>query len=341
LRELAREPARWALTIARVRGVPIRLHIFFPLFAFIVLARVLMAPTANPLGGDFVFALTGVAALIVAVIIHELGHVAMTWFVVGETDEIIMWPLGGLTEPVTPTQALRTKEFAVAASGPALNLLVCAVLTPILILLIGEWRDLASNMLDPAAAYSVWAVGGKPTWWIMALWWLNYASAVVAVFNLVPMLPLDGATMLESAVRTRVGRERAVEIVTVIGYTTAALFALMAIVAGATFAFAVALFGALCTHRRSRQIAFLAGHRANWSDHVEGECEEARSAGGAIDTTIDDEFHAGHAHPDDFASASFESEIDRILDKIHREGMIALTNAERAILEKASTRKRG
>lgn len=115
-------------------------------------------------------------ALLASVLLHELAHaVAARRFgfpVIG----ITLWAFGGFTSyrPVRNTPA---REAAIAAAGPASTFVVAAAAWLV-------WRQLPGD--STALAEIIGAVA--------------LANAVVAVFNMLPALPLDGGSILASGI---------------------------------------------------------------------------------------------------------------------------------------------
>ena len=91
-----------------VQGVPIRLHASF----------LLLLPIAYVLSdGNLAWSLALTAITFVLVLFHECGHLFAARAFRCYYDEIVLWPLGGLTGPETPLRPL--SQCVVAAAGPA------------------------------------------------------------------------------------------------------------------------------------------------------------------------------------------------------------------------------
>ncbi|KAF4667312.1 hypothetical protein FOL47_003635, partial [Perkinsus chesapeaki] len=86
----------------------IRLH---PTLAFYIIAQLILFMS--------VFGLASVAIILVTVFLHEMGHVAAARLVGGHTDEVVLWPLGGLG--VSWYERTFVNKVVVTMSGPIVN----------------------------------------------------------------------------------------------------------------------------------------------------------------------------------------------------------------------------
>lgn len=127
-----RDPISWSFPLGRLFGVTVRVHILFPLFALAMIMRVGFgreAEQAPP--GLWIDTAVVMLLLFFSVLLHEFGHCFGARMVEGDAHEILMWPLGGLASievPHTPKA-----NFVAAAAGPAVNLLLCALATLVLV----------------------------------------------------------------------------------------------------------------------------------------------------------------------------------------------------------------
>jgi Zn-dependent protease len=149
----------------------------------------------------------------VSVLAHELGHCVVALHYGLPVRRLRLFLLGGISEvgrsPNRPAQ-----EGMVAAAGPAVSI--------VLALLFG-----ASLAFVPA---------GGPVW--LLLLETTLANAAVAVFNLLPGLPLDGGRMLRAAVWGLTGKRGTGTTTAVVGGGIVAglliLWALLRLVQGST-----------------------------------------------------------------------------------------------------------
>lgn len=175
-----RDLLSWNLYLGRWCGVQIRLHAFFLLLA-------ILAIPAGPLGPDESgwYGLIALALLLASVLWHEVGHCLAARHFGLPPDQVLLWPLGGLTAVGASQDPQR--EAKVALAGPFANLLVCAALAPML--LVTDNADLIRFSLPPTEADATlsWPLT------VALAFWLN---GMLVVVNLLPAMPLDGGRAL-------------------------------------------------------------------------------------------------------------------------------------------------
>lgn len=168
-----------ALLRGRVLGIPVHLDLTF------VVVMALLGYRSGVTAVEF-----GLWLLItpIAVLVHELGH-ALVARTTGAQPQIALAGFGGVTTYSSPTEVSRLRSLAISLAGPGVGL----ALGLLLILL-----DRAVGAgLDPAG------------WQAVALWTGKFTCIVWSVFNLLPVLPLDGGQAMREllpgtpAVRTR------------------------------------------------------------------------------------------------------------------------------------------
>ncbi len=162
------------LRLGRVLGVPVLLSPSWFLFALAVV--LLYGPALEESGVDRGYAAAaGFAALLLAsVLLHEIGHCVVARLFGLPVRSITVTFLAGATEITEPPQT-PAREYAVAVVGPMVSLLLAGL----------------------AAAGALLADDGALG---TALQLAAVANAVVAVFNLLPGLPLDGGRVLRAVV---------------------------------------------------------------------------------------------------------------------------------------------
>lgn len=169
----------------RVGGVPVRLNPSWPVSLAVVVA--VMAVLARRLLSDrpplaaATFAVALALLLMLGVLLHELGHCwAARWAgqrVLGIRFDV----LGGQTD-LAGIDVRPGRDALVAAAGPAMSGLLALV----------AW--LVAQPLER---------GSIP--WLLAMA-VTVVNALLAVFNLLPALPLDGGEVLRAVVSRLTGR---------------------------------------------------------------------------------------------------------------------------------------
>ncbi len=161
------------LVLGRPFGIPVRLH-----WTFFLLPLLVVLADAGSGAGVLIAGLVWIVALFASVVVHEFAHCLVARRRGSTVRDIVLFPLGGVSEidelPETPSD-----ELAIAVVGPLTSAVLGAVLLSF------AW----------AAGAHVW----PPTlfagnWWAR-LGWLNL---LLAAFNLVPALPMDGGRVLRA-----------------------------------------------------------------------------------------------------------------------------------------------
>ena len=173
----------------RIGGIPLRVHpswfIILVLFTLAFQSEVAQLPEAQGLvWASWLTGFLTALLLFVSVLLHELGHSVMAIREGVKVSSITLFLLGGVArvekECPTPMGALR-----VAAAGPAVSLLLAAGLLASM---------QAAAQVNPLLGNLVAKLG-----------WLNL---ILALFNLLPGLPLDGGLILKALVWQWTGSQR-------------------------------------------------------------------------------------------------------------------------------------
>lgn len=184
---------RLSWKIGRVAGIDLYLHATF------LLMMAILAFSRHGLEAVLL-----VSALFGCVLLHELGHALMARRFGIPTEDITLYPIGGVARlhrmPRDPGA-----ELLIALAGPAVNVVLAAVL----FLLAG----VTSMFLPTLTAEVVGAI----------LHDLLLVNLLLAGFNLIPIFPMDGGRVLRALLSSRIGRLRATEIAAAIGQGLAIL----------------------------------------------------------------------------------------------------------------------
>ena len=199
----------WSWRIGSFRGIAVFVHATFVLLLGAILAYHLLT------GRDIGVAVSGIAfvSLIFAcVVLHEFGHALTAQRYGIATRDITLYPIGGVARleriPREPRQ-----ELLIALAGPAVNLVIAAVL--FLILIAGR----AAIGME-----SVRLVGGEL---FQKLMWVNLG---LALFNLLPAFPMDGGRVLRALLAQRMEYGRATRTAAGIGQAMAFLFGFVGLI---------------------------------------------------------------------------------------------------------------
>jgi Zn-dependent protease/CBS domain-containing protein len=166
----------------RISGVEVRLH-----FTFVILIALLVLST-RPEAWTHLLLATGIFA---SVLLHEFAHAHVARRFQIRTLDIIMYFLGGVAR-LERQPGLR-EDLLIAAAGPLANLLLAA----------------AFHFLHAA----------NPT--VSHLADLRQANLLLALFNLLPALPLDGGRILRCLLSFRMPELRAARLTGISGQVIA------------------------------------------------------------------------------------------------------------------------
>ena len=316
----------WSIPFGTWFGVRVRISIWLPLVVLFIFLRL-----PWPLN----LALAGIG--FVSILLHEYGHIFAARLTGGTGEDILMWPLGGLAfvRPANSTFA----QLLTHGGGLLVNLSLC-LLAVVPVSQAGSLGNAFYPFLVPIHNITNW-----PQDLAILTCWLNW---VLILFNLIPVMPLDGGQMVRSIAASHVGSRRAVEIGTMVGFVVGAVFMVIGIFVpdGATIRGAsVVLFGALIfisnllerhqlqqtdvyddsflgydfsqgytSLEREERVERPPGPIARWRKRRQEEKEQKRL----------------------LEQAEVERELDALLEKVHTQGMQSLTEAEKRRLKKAS-----
>ena len=162
-----------------------------------------------------------ITAIFVCVALHEMGHTLAARLVGIEVTSIILWPLGGVAnlnrrpEKVLP-------GLAISAAGPLTNLLIFGVLAFLSLFV----RLVERSMLLPGL--SVFLINADIFPFLVGL---AAANLSLALFNLVPVFPLDGGQIARGLLKLAFGEKRADLIMLIISLPLALLLTFAGVLA--------------------------------------------------------------------------------------------------------------
>ncbi|HOX07612.1 MAG TPA: site-2 protease family protein, partial [Planctomycetota bacterium] len=277
--------------------------------------------------------LTG--ALLFVIVWHELGHAWAARRSRLRVDGIMLWILGGECRIVGGMPSPRTELF-VALGGPAAHLLLAAgTFVPIFLLLPRiDLLDLRDPVGVKSGLYAAWSV-----------------AAFILVFNLIPAFPLDGGRVLRAALAFRMGDVRATRAAVRAGQVIFALLFLLGLAGrgGGVLLGFLAVYMFFEAERELREVlhaggvynpearniyAAELGLRQDWSREATDRSGPGGKPGFFARWRTRRQLRklqrATERHE------RLRAEVDRILDKVNREGLPALTAKEKKILKQAS-----
>lgn len=210
----------WSFSIGKLLGSELRVHATFLLLLVWIgtAAWVSEGVVAGILNVSFVL------ALFACVVAHEFGHALMARRFGIRTPDITLLPIGGMAR-LERIPEYPAKEIAVAIAGPAVNVVIWAVLTVLLdagssITALAEIEDSSQGFFERLAAVNLFLV----------------------LFNMIPAFPMDGGRVLRAALAIRLDRVRATQIAASAGQALAFLFGFLGLTTGNPLLMLIAIF---------------------------------------------------------------------------------------------------
>ncbi|MBS0263734.1 MAG: hypothetical protein JSS02_17465 [Planctomycetes bacterium] len=203
-------PLFWSFSAGTWCGVNLRISWLMPIVLFMF-----------PFKLGLTLGLSLFVVMFCSVLLHEMGHILAANATDGAGDEILMWPLGGLA--FVQTSSPRSERIT-AAAGPLVNLLLCGLFLPAVLV-----SDALPGVLNPLTVpFSSDTFGRKLISDIQVLtFWFNWVCLLI---NLVPAYPMDGGQILRSFMVTRMGAGIGTEIAIRIGMAAAILLVIVDVI---------------------------------------------------------------------------------------------------------------
>jgi Zn-dependent protease/CBS domain-containing protein len=203
-----------SLQIAKVRGIPIRVHISFllilPILALLFgrvfgqAAQAANVPPERITGAPWLWGLGLAIALFASVVLHELAHAFYAVKSGGQVRDITLLMIGGVSRIEEPPSRARDEAW-MSLVGPIVSLLIGG-------LSIGVYR-----LLGGANSFNL----------RFAFFYLGQLNIFLGIFNLLPAFPMDGGRIVRALLVKRFGRVRATRIAGNVGKGFALLFAII------------------------------------------------------------------------------------------------------------------
>jgi Zn-dependent protease len=339
------------ILLGRIGGLQVRVHLLFGLF-FAIAALALLR---DPHEAWWWVALAGTWT--VNVLLHEVAHYLSAHRHGGAPHEVVLWPLGGLVQFSVPRSP--AAEFAVALAGPLASALLAAA---------GGVALYSQSMPDPEGAAQSWLafffqpppeIGVRTGLGVIRM--ATWVNGWLAVLNLVPAVPLDGARAGRALLWSFVGYRRAGRWMRRVALAAAAAVCLgpallradRLAVSSAVEVPLVALgvllfFFAQNEPVRGRKRAEdespeqeewrVTGALAVTGDpFASGDTPlEPAAVGQAIEARLEERLHRQQQEEEEE-----DRRVDEILTRLHVAGPTALSTEDQALLERVSARLRG
>ncbi|MFN3624985.1 MAG: site-2 protease family protein [Hyphomicrobium sp.] len=194
----------WSIKLFTWGGTAVRMHITF----LLLVAWIAAVQWSRGGAHDALAGVLFILVLFACVVLHEFGHIWAARRYGIRTPDVTLLPIGGVAAmermPEKPSQ-----EIVVALAGPAVNLVIAAVLFAGLGLRVSTeqtWQETLQS--------SFWAQ-------------VAAANVVLLVFNLIPAFPMDGGRVLRALLAMRLGYTRGTKVAATIGQVLAVGFAFL------------------------------------------------------------------------------------------------------------------
>lgn len=308
-------PLAWGFPLFSISAIKIKVHLLMVVY---LLAQLIFTMPGHKAGPVFVAPI--LIAMLILALLHELVHASVARRNGATVEHIMLWPLGGLEHPQFDDDPSPKAELRTALAGIALHLALIPLFAIPLVLLTGSWQATIFNPFSPSASIHTLLLASNQTtpWWLVALWAFHVVNLIILLANLIPMYPLDTATVLRITLEKNKGNLAARHITAITGLWVATAVGLVGIIfADAKMLLAIAIVaGIVCTIER-RRLQFI-----DYAQMVPGYPKP--------DTPR-------YSEPD---QAPNQPNIDRILEKISTTGIESLSRSERRTLKKATESSR-
>jgi hypothetical protein len=359
------DPLTWSpISLGRWFGTLVRVHFTLIVFVLVELVFTAVALLAKGNLPEISHTACWLSLLLLALALHELAHAVTAYWLDCDQDEVHVWPLGSLVGPSFMPRS--SEHILVAAAGPIASGFV-VVLTAIGLGLFGEaqfvWNPFGN---DETINQVLIHRGGAPRLAsgtlatpLSAVWiagWFGYLNYILFLANLfIPALPFDCGRMLRaylSSVSVVSSRE------SIAAPWTARAFGLILLIIGVVRLLSWRMDGVTFI-----LLAFLVEHI------VRAEARQLEDTGYFEDGVFGYDFSEGYTSLESKApkvrpyresalkrwrrrrsdlrrqrrvarEAAEERRMDEILEKLHKEGRVALSDEENRFLVRVSARYR-
>lgn len=279
-------------------------------------------------------AVLSMTVLFLVVLLHEFGHCFAARAVGGTADDILMTPLGGLAFASPPRRPLPT--FITVICGPLVNLVLMLVAAVVIFSVGGRPAINPFGFLAPPDVRGDWT----SVWWYAS--WFYSMNYWLLLFNLIPSYPLDGGQITQTILWRPLGYYKSMLVAATVGMFGAGGMILFGI-AGGGLLLAFVGISCLMTCVQMRQQLKAAGPWAFGDE--DGDYSAASWSPSAMDRSDaraerDEKRAMESARREAERESAEQAKIDRILEKVGREGMHSLSWLEKRALKQATERQR-
>ncbi len=197
--------SKYSLQLGKPFGIKVSIHWTFSLLiVWIVFVTMRQGLETAQILMHILFILT----LFMCVLLHEFGHSLVAIKFGGEVHSITLLPIGGMAN-ITKMPEKPKEEFLVSLAGPAVNIVIAAVLG----LYLYYFQSVSFGEME--VSYIT-----RNNFPVMLL----AANIFIVAFNLIPAFPMDGGRLFRSLLSLWMSRMEATRIAKNIGQVFAILF---------------------------------------------------------------------------------------------------------------------
>jgi stage IV sporulation protein FB len=193
---------RGSFTVGRIAGIDVKIHVtFFLLLAWV--GYIYYRSGGMPAAIDGILF---VLLIFLLVVLHEFGHAIAARRYGIPTRDITLLPIGGVARLERMPDKPR-EEVVVALAGPAVNVVIAAVLA-LFIGLSGGWPD--PHIIERTGVPLAFRIFSVNVWLVL--------------FNMIPAFPMDGGRVLRATLAMRMNYARATQVAASVGQGIAFVF---------------------------------------------------------------------------------------------------------------------
>jgi len=321
-------PLYWSFPCGTWYATSIRVSAYFPLIVLIICVRL----------ENFALGLAVSGTLFASVLLHEIGHIVGVRYTGGSGDEILIWPLGGLAM-VRPAGTF-TSRILTPAAGPLVNAALCGITLWAVL-----HSDVGVSAMNPIRLPIAELSGNLVHDLMILTFWVNL---VLFLLNLLPVYPLDGGRILNAVLASRVGNETATELSLRIGFVAG----LLTMMTGMFFEKSWLLFIGAMVFVLNALETIQVRTSESYDDSFMGydfsqgytslergdEVKTSRRPGMLKRWRERRQVEKRRRAEQEEVEAALQ--LDQLLQKVHNEGLDALSDSERRLLDRESDRFR-
>ncbi len=236
------------LKLGKYFGTEVQIHwTFFLLVVWIVLSELLSGSSVDRI----FFNLQFILAVMICVLLHELGHLFVAKKFGVKTNKMVLLPVGGISTVEKITKSPK-EEFLITIAGPLVNLIIAIIL----FFVIPVTDYVSYNLGEYFTALNDFSVR-------TFLFFLFIVNVTLVVFNMIPAFPLDGGRLLRAVLDIKLTRTKATRIATTISNSIAIILLLIGLLVNPILVFLslFLLIGSFSENKTVHQIGLLKGYK--------------------------------------------------------------------------------